>query len=82
LINWIQKRRINSYKAVFNGFHGKNVIADLKRFCRWDQPTADINNVYATYVAEGRREMLLRVLSHLNYSESDITKFKEYYGEE
>lgn len=74
--------RMQAYKRVFKGEKGKVVMADLEAFCFGNRPTADINNVYATYVAEGRREVLLRIQDHLNRKESDIQKLSEEYTNE
>jgi hypothetical protein len=45
-------------------------------------PTADVNNVNATFLLEGRREVFLRILSHLNLDEEDVFKLVEEYPTE
>ena len=59
------------------------VIADLKRYCRWDTSTTVISpvsrqtDVPASFQAEGRREVLARILSHLHVSDADIQRITE-----
>lgn len=74
--------RSHSYKGTFNTVHGKAVLADLKRFCHAVTPTANIDNPNATYVAEGRREVWLRIMAHLNLSDQDIYELIEDTNDE
>jgi hypothetical protein len=74
--------RRRAYKAAFSGPEGRKVLADLRRFCRATMPTADVNNVNATFLLEGRREVFLRILSHLNLDEEDVFKLVEEYSTE
>jgi len=71
--------RRRAYRAVFNGVEGRKVLADLRRFCRASQPTADVNNVHTTYLLEGRREVWTRIMAHLNLTEQDISTLIEEY---
>jgi len=64
--------RSTAYKAIFGGPHGQEVLADLRRFCRATLPTADVNNVHTTFLLEGRREVWLRIMSHLQLTDDDI----------
>ena len=64
--------RRSAYKAAFSGPEGRKVLADLRRFCRATLPTADINNVQATYLLEGRREVWCRIMAHLQLSVEDV----------
>ena len=70
-------RRSNNYRQTFDSPCGKAVLADLKKFCHAVTPTADINNTNATYVAEGRREVFLRIQAHLNLSDEDVYNLVE-----
>lgn len=74
--------RRRAYKAAFSGPEGRKVLADLRRFCRATMPTADVNNTNTTYLLEGRREVFLRILSHLNLDEEDVYKLIEEYPQE
>lgn len=74
--------RRRAYRAVFDTPEGKKVLADLRRFCRATQPTADINNVQATYLLEGRREVWLRIATHLNLTEEDVYNLIEEHVHE
>lgn len=60
---------------------GERVLADLKRFCRANIPTADVNNPNATYLMEGRREVFLRIMSHLQLTDDDVYNLMEKYDE-
>ena len=69
--------RHRAYKGTFNTPQGKQVLADLRRFCRATLPTADVDNPNTTYLLEGRREVFLRILSHLQLTEDDIYNLNE-----
>lgn len=65
-------RRQVAYKKTFDNPEGRKVLADLRRFCRASMPTADVNNVHATFLLEGRREVWLRIMSHLQLTDEDV----------
>lgn len=71
-LNPFFQRRQSAYKKTFNNPEGRKVLADLRRFCRATQPTADVNNVQTTFLLEGRREVFLRILSHLQLTDEDV----------
>lgn len=71
-------RRV-AYRKTFNNPEGRKVLADLRRFCKATVPTADINNERATYMAEGRREVWLRLMAHLQLTEEDVYNLIEEY---
>lgn len=77
MINKVLFRRKSSYQRTFNGPDGQNVLADLRRFCRATTPTADVNNERTTYLLEGRREVWLRIQSHMNLTDEDIYSLME-----
>ena len=64
--------RRRAYRATFNTVEGRKVLADLRRFCRASVPTADVNNVQATYLLEGRREIWCRIQEHLQLTDEDV----------
>jgi len=64
--------RRRAYRATFNSIEGRKVLADLRRFCRASVPTADVNNVQATYLLEGRREVWCRMMAHLMLTDDDV----------
>lgn len=66
-----------AYRKTFDNPEGRKVLADLRRFCRATTPTANVDNVYATYLLEGRREVFLRILAHLSLTEEDVIKLVE-----
>lgn len=69
--------RRRAYRATFNTVEGRKVLADLRRFCRASVPTADVNNANVTFLLEGRREVFLRIISHMNLTEDDIFELVE-----
>ena len=81
-LNPMLRYRRSAYSKVFNSPEGKKVLADLRRFCRASQPTADVNNVNTTFLLEGRREVFLRIMSHLQLTEDDVYRLLEDYPTE
>ena len=71
-LNPMLRYRQPAYQKTFNTPEGRKVLADLRRFCRATQPTADVNNVNATYLMEGRREVWSRIMAHLNLTDEDV----------
>lgn len=88
LINKLFNRR-QAYVTVFKNkdgdIHesGRRVLTDLAKFCRANDTTTMISPVtrcvdpLASAQAEGRREVFLRIMLHLNLSESDMIAYKE-----
>ena len=78
----IERRR--AYRRLFYGDgdrlteDARIVIADLSRFCRLYASTSVISrmssqtDIPGSFQAEGRREVILRVLAHLKLDDSDI----------
>lgn len=63
--------RRTDYIRTFDTPHGAKVLADLAKFCRAQESTFHPDaRVHA--VAEGRREVWLRIQQHLNLSEEDL----------
>ena len=80
-LNPFLRFRRAAYVKTFDNSEGRKVLADLRRFCRATMPTADVNNERATYLLEGRREVFLRIMSHLQLTEEDIYNLTENYGD-
>jgi hypothetical protein len=63
--------------------HGKVIMADLKRYCRWAgsitivSPVSRQVDVPASFQAEGRREVMARILSHLHVDDADLIRLIE-----
>jgi hypothetical protein len=62
--------------------HVRAVINDLREFCRADQSCVVVAkdghiDTHATAVAEGRREVFLRITQTLNLSDETLQRFKE-----
>lgn len=78
----LMKRRM-SYRRCFLGEDGKphqdaeRVLADLAKFCRALQSTAQVGadgkiDPIATHIAEGRREVFLRIQSQLGVDDRNL----------
>lgn len=81
--------RRKAYRSVFLGEDGKPtpdaqvVLSDLARFCRLHRSTSIVSpqtrqtDVPASFQAEGRREVILRVLGHLHVDDADLVRLTE-----
>jgi hypothetical protein len=61
----------------------KTVLEDLREFCRADVSCVVVAkdgriDTHATAVAEGRREVYLRIMQQLNLSDEVLNKMKEH----
>lgn len=61
----------------------KTVLDDLREFCRADTSCIVVAkdghiDTHATAVAEGRREVYLRIMQQLNLSDEVLNKMKEH----
>jgi hypothetical protein len=94
-LTWQQRVRLmfirrKAYKECFmeNGMltgFGKDVLADLKRFCRGDGTSTFIKNDLngrQQALLEGRREVYERIKMYLNADEEELEKLKEVIGSE
>lgn len=75
---WLFKRQY-AYRVTFKGPLAEEVLIDLARFCRANQSTFHEND-RAHAMAEGRREVWLRIQQHLNLKPEDLWKL--YDGRE
>jgi len=64
-------RRRGAYRDVFRGPNAEIVLGDLSRFCRAHESTFH-PDARAHAVAEGRREVFLRISEHLHLSEDEL----------
>ena len=74
--------RRNNYRAAFNSEAGIKVLADLREFCRADASCVVVSkdgkiDTHATVLAEGRREVWLRITETLNLTDEQLLKLKE-----
>lgn len=75
--DWLDKLRIAlgdrryAYRQLFKGPHADVVLKDLARFCRAHESTFH-TDARAHAVAEGRREVWLRLQNHLNLSDAQL----------
>lgn len=68
--------RRRSYHAVFNSPEGKEVLKDLAQFCG-SMKSSFSPDPYQTAFREGRREVWLRIQTHLKLTEDDIFNLYE-----
>ena len=65
------RSRKRAYQLIFRGAAGNEVLSDLARFCRANESCYhDDPRKHA--VAEGRREVWLRIQRHLHLSGEDL----------
>lgn len=67
----VVQQRKRAYATTFTGVNGDAVLKDLSRFCRANESCFHPDpRVHA--VMEGRREVWLRILEHLNLNEDQL----------
>ncbi len=81
-------RRRMAYRHLFrSGPAADVVLADLAKFCHATRPTAVVSPVsrqvdpIASAIAEGRREVWLRIQGHLHLSDDVVMNLKEQSDE-
>lgn len=72
-IRRIISRRAQDYTLTFESVQGQRVLADLAKFCRAHETTFH-TDARAHAVAEGRREVWLRIQRHLNLTDEQLWK--------
>lgn len=65
------RRRAQDYRSVFAGPVAERVLADLAKFCRAHESTFNVD-ARAHAVAEGRREVWLRIQKNLHLTDEQI----------
>lgn len=79
-------KRARAYRALFDPTGERQidvgiVLADLARFCNVNKPSirlaGDAVDPLATMVAEGRREVFLRIMAYANVTPDQIRNMKE-----
>ena len=78
LRQFIGERQYN-YKQTFRSPTGEVVLRDLARFCRANTSTFH-EDARLHAVAEGRREVWLRIQNHLNLSPEDLWRLTSGEG--
>lgn len=78
--------RRNFYREALSGEAGMRVLADLREFCRADSSCVIIGkdgkiDTNATMLAEGRREVFLRITETLNLTDEQLYRLKEMNNE-
>ena len=93
LLARIRKRKY-AYRRMFLGENGQlsadgqAVLADLAKFCKANQSIAVVSPIsrtvdpIASALAEGRREVWLRIMAHLHIEDRVIFNLNEYQNDE
>jgi hypothetical protein len=93
LLARIRKRKY-AYRRMFLGENGQKsadgqaVLADLAKFCKANQSTAVVSPIsrtvdpIASALAEGRREVWLRIMAHLHIEDRVIFNLNEDQNDE
>jgi hypothetical protein len=87
-LSWVKKnwyrysKKAGLYQRTFAGRDASFVLADLAKFCYVAKPTPKVNPItggvdpLATMLAEGRREVFLRITAYLNLTQEDVAKMR------
>lgn len=82
----VTRKRAYQHCFMENGMltsYGKDVLADLKRFCRADGASTfrqNDPNGREQALLEGRREVFERIKMYLNVKDDELDKLKEVIG--
>ncbi len=73
----VKRALIDRQRAYLRAFRmteaaGEAVLADLATFCRANESCVVPGDRDLTYVLEGRREVYLRIMAHLNLNEEQL----------
>lgn len=69
---WRGKKR--AYATCFGGVYGQTCLADLADFCHAFKTTEAPDNDRLAILREGRRQVWLRILHHLNLTPEQLSK--------
>lgn len=72
------KERRRAYQLTYSSPAGQDVLLDLMRFCRANESCVVIGDRDRTAMLEGRREVWLRIVQHLNLKTEQL--FALYNG--
>ena len=77
-----RRELMRAYQAVFAGSAAETVLGDLALFCGQQQSSVRVNgqkcvDPYAMAIAEGRREVLLRITAMTRCDESRLWQWAE-----
>jgi hypothetical protein len=67
--------RSRAYKRTFDTAGGRIVLRDLAAFCFLDKTTHVVGDPYQSAVAEGRRQVLLRITAYCRLTPAEIDSF-------
>jgi len=76
--NFLARRRTAYVKTFLDNAFGDEVLRDLAKFCRANATTFHVDP-RAHALAEGRREVWLRIQHHLRLSDEDLWRL---YGDQ
>jgi len=63
----------SAYQVTFKTEHGGAVLRDLADFCHVFKTTEDPQHSRLSALREGRRQVFLRILHHLNLSQEQLS---------
>ena len=66
---WTRKR---AYKLTFGSLSGQEVLMDLAPFCRAMETTVVFGDRDKMLIAEGRRQVFIRITQHLHLSAEEL----------
>lgn len=74
-------RRRSNYRAAFETVPGRQVLADLKRFCGESpvvvSPITRQVDTHATAIRIGRQEVFARIVQHLSIDDAQLARLQE-----
>ena len=71
ILDFLRVRK-RDYQLVFGSPAGQNVLLDLMPFCRAAETCAVPGDEHRTWILEGRREVILRILNHMNLTPEQL----------
>lgn len=74
--------RIHDYQEVFTSEAGQRVLDDLMKECHFLKPTYSPKDTASIHLNEGKREVILRILTLLNQDPHHVRKRIEKIQEE
>lgn len=66
------RERKKAYQLSLKSPAGQMVIQDLAVFCRANESCVVLGDEHRTFVLEGRREVYLRIMEHLNLTPEQL----------
>lgn len=83
-LNKMLFKKSRAYKALFNkeNVYAKEILKDLRKFCRADAPTFTPGDPHMTSLLEGRREVWNRIMKYIDISEEELKRIDKEMEEQ